>query len=235
MKYKLGDKVRIKSIDWYNANKSIIGCINHQDSYAFINQMSKYCGEIATIKLIYNDNDIKLDIDNGDWCWSDFMFDENFKNMETKKIILPEGWEIDKVENGEIILKESKKELPKTWEECYIKLGMGEYISNLSEIIENIDLVKSYKSNKNMLPVGLGKPIIALIQLLICREVYRQGWKPDWNNNENKYCIKYYNTTNIICTIRTYCSCILSFQSEKIRNQFLENFYDLIEEAKELL
>lgn len=32
------------------------------------------------------------------------------------KITIPEGWEVDKIQNGEIILKESKKELPKTYE-----------------------------------------------------------------------------------------------------------------------
>lgn len=38
--------------------------------------------------------------------------------MNTKEFVFPEGWEIDKIENNKIILKESKKELPKTWEEC---------------------------------------------------------------------------------------------------------------------
>lgn len=230
MKYKVGDKVRIKSIDWYNDNKDKYGVV---PNCRFVKSMSIYCGKEATI-LGFRFDGYMLDIDES-WCWRNEMFEENFKDMETKKIVIPEGWEVDKVENGEIILKNAKKELPKTWEKCYIKLGIGEYISNLSEIIENIDLVKSYKSNKNMLPVGLGKPMLALQQLLVCREVYRQGWKPDWNSDENKYCIEYYNINNITCSVHMHCSCILSFQSEEVRDQFLENFRDLIEEAKELI
>ena len=42
--------------------------------------------------------------------------------METKEIIIPQGWEIDEVEDNKIIIKEIKKELPKTWEECIAKI-----------------------------------------------------------------------------------------------------------------
>ena len=132
--------------------------------------------------------------------------------METKEIIIPQGWEIDEVRGNKIILMESKKELPKTWEECYEQLG-----------------------TENILPAGLGKPMLALMKLLVCREVYRQGWKPDWTNiNEKKYCI-----VNVLNNIKpsTFLktALILSFQSAEIRDEFLENFRDLIEEAKELI
>ena len=46
-------------------------------------------------------------------------------DISIKEIVLPEGWEIDKIENNKIILKESKKELPKTWEECANILSVG--------------------------------------------------------------------------------------------------------------
>ena len=48
MKYKVGDRVRIKSLDWYNKNKNedgIIGCGNAN----FIPDMKIYCGDILTI------------------------------------------------------------------------------------------------------------------------------------------------------------------------------------------
>lgn len=153
--------------------------------------------------------------------------------MKTNKIIIPEGWEIDKVENGEIILKETKKELPKTWKECYKRLGKGEYIDACSKI--NISPRNDpYGHNHNTLPAGLGKPILALCQLLVCREVYRNGWTPDWNDESTKYLIG-------CCDNKLYplynhnISSILSFQSIEIRDKFLENFRDLIEEAKELI
>lgn len=48
MEYKVGDKVRIKSIDWYNENKSKCGNINC-GYMPFTSEMSIYCGEVLTI------------------------------------------------------------------------------------------------------------------------------------------------------------------------------------------
>lgn len=154
--------------------------------------------------------------------------------MEQKKITLPKGWEIDKVEGNEIILKESKKELPKTWKECYKLLRVGECIEKHSDIIEAF-LQNPIDSNKNVIPVGLGKPMLALMQLLVCRQVYRQGWKPDWNDcNSNKYCIESFENS-VKRPLYQYTHRILSFQSAEVRDKFLENFHDLIKEAKELI
>jgi len=155
--------------------------------------------------------------------------------METKEIIIPQGWEVDKVEGNKIILKESEKELPKTWGECYKLLGKGEYINNESIICNYTPHCGASKANENILPTGLGKPVLALMQLLVCREVYRQEWKPDWTKGtENKYCI-INNFNEIQSTDYCFVDRVLSFQSAKIRDKFLENFRDLIEEAKELI
>ena len=48
MKYKVGDKVLIKSIDWYNGNKNKYGNINC-GYMPFTSDMSIYCGELLTI------------------------------------------------------------------------------------------------------------------------------------------------------------------------------------------
>ena len=48
MKYKVGDKIRIKSLDWYNENKNKYG--NIICGYMpFTSEMSIYCGEVLTI------------------------------------------------------------------------------------------------------------------------------------------------------------------------------------------
>lgn len=72
------------------------------------------------------------------------------------------------------------------------------------------------------------------MQLLVCREVYRQGWKPDWEDTSVKYVIRN-NDNKIDKGCYNSISFILSFQSREIRDEFLENFKDLIEEAKELI
>ena len=48
MKYKVGDKVRIKSLDWYNENKDEYGYVRLGD-YLFTPDLAKYCGEEFTI------------------------------------------------------------------------------------------------------------------------------------------------------------------------------------------
>ena len=155
--------------------------------------------------------------------------------METKEMIIPQGWEIDKVDGNKIILKEDKKYLPKTWEECIAKIKDLECIDRNS-CIDTATFSDDVASNHiNDIPIGLGRPMLALCQLLVCREVYRQGWKPNWkDDNEIKYCIE--RVENCI-TKETYTlmATVLSFQSAEIRDEFLENFRDLIEEAKELI
>ena len=155
--------------------------------------------------------------------------------METKEMIIPQGWEIDKVDGNKIILKEDKKYLPKTWEECIAKIRDLECIDRNS-CIDTATFSDDVASNHiNDIPIGLGKPMLALCQLLVCREVYRQGWKPNWKDDkEIKYCIE--RVENWI-TKETYTltAKVLSFQSAEIRDEFLENFRDLIEEAKELI
>lgn len=158
--------------------------------------------------------------------------------METKEIIIPQGWKIDKVKGNKIILKESNKELPNRWEECIAKIKDLEYIDSNGDIdeVDEVDLKLSIiYDHVNDIPKGLGKPILALMQLLVCREVYRQGWKPDWTNGEeSKYCI-INEIDKIVKITYLFNSKVLSFQSEEIRDKFLENFKDLIEEAKELI
>lgn len=151
-----------------------------------------------------------------------------------KEIIIPQGWEIDEVRGNKIILMESKKELPKTWGECIAKIRDLEYIDR-NCIYKATFSAETASNHINDIPIGLGKPMLALCKLLVCREVYRQGWKPSWTNaNKNKYCI-INNFNKIETSINAYISRVLSFQSAEIRDQFLENFKDLIEEAKELI
>lgn len=51
MKYKVGDKVRIKSLDWYNKNKDDYGYVWCTE-FLFTPEHSKYCGRELTISHI---------------------------------------------------------------------------------------------------------------------------------------------------------------------------------------
>ena len=54
MKIKVGDKVRIKSLEWYNKNKNINNTINIGPLFA--KNMAYHCGKTYTIKRVFNDS-----------------------------------------------------------------------------------------------------------------------------------------------------------------------------------
>ena len=72
MRYKKGDRVRIKGLDWYNKNKDKDGEV-YGDSYAiFIQVMSKFCGQTVTISEVVDDVYGILE-DDGEYSWGDYM------------------------------------------------------------------------------------------------------------------------------------------------------------------
>lgn len=129
-------------------------------------------------------------------------------------------------------------ELPKTWEEfCEnnpIRWGETIIYNNSKEIMalgvgDNRD-----SSIKNILPnKATAEAFLALMQLIQLRDCYRQGWKPDWGDYTTKHCIIFGGVVYIGWAIGEQR--VLSFQSEEIRDEFLKNFKDLIEKAKELI
>lgn len=137
--------------------------------------------------------------------------------MKEKELILPDDWEVKEVVGNKVIIKEKEKALPKTWRECF-KPCEAEYLDSTSY--------------RNAVPSNLKNPMLALCQLLICRNAWwkQLGWKPDWSNPNEKHCITYKGNK-----IKCYESCILAFPTAEVRDQFLDSFRDLIEEAKELL
>ena len=54
MKYKLGDKVRIKSLDWFKANE-YSGQGTYDDVVAFLKMTDECCGKELTIDFIFTD------------------------------------------------------------------------------------------------------------------------------------------------------------------------------------
>jgi hypothetical protein len=74
MKHKVGDKVRIKSVDWYEQKKD---GNDHVDcgEVDFVKPMSEFCGNIYTIIGVIN-NIYALDCCNDkEWAWTDDMFE----------------------------------------------------------------------------------------------------------------------------------------------------------------
>lgn len=76
MKYKVGDKVRIKSIDWYNENKDESGSISVK-GVIFNKGMSEHCGKEATItEVLSRYNVYTLSVDKNHFWYNEGMFEE---------------------------------------------------------------------------------------------------------------------------------------------------------------
>ena len=74
-KYKIGQKVRVKSLDRYNNNQDSFGCVSI-GNIKFTYGMSKYCGMVLTI----DDNseyegEYYMIEDDGKYTWTDEMFE----------------------------------------------------------------------------------------------------------------------------------------------------------------
>lgn len=76
-KYKIGDKVRVKSLDWYHHNKDGSYCVNIGDKKPrFTYGMSKYCGHVLTVDdLTEYDGEYYMIEDDGIYTWTDEMFE----------------------------------------------------------------------------------------------------------------------------------------------------------------
>lgn len=155
---------------------------------------------------------------------------------QTIEIDVPEGYKAvynKDTQRVEIV----KIGSPKTWEEFCGDNPIKKNECFIDEYGEITYAAEKHRATnlKNILPnKETAEAFIALMQLIQLRDCYRQGWKPDWKNNENKFTIEI-----IDGEITTYWdnrrSRILSFQSIEVRDKFLENFRELIEKAKELI
>ena len=244
MKYKVGDRVRIKNIDWYNKNKGEYGYIDCGNG-VFFPKMRDWCGKIATIKEVYKDDYYRLE--EYDFDWTDEMI-EGLVEEETKPNIIeeaktywdsikdawicPQGYQfVD--ENGnvintqKIVLEKKGKRYPKTYEECCKVLGVSEQFICTNLTHKEADLYRAF------------------ICLIRCRDAYwkiageemglGKPWKPDWtNNNEVKFIIGVSENEIIKCCsgIAQY---IFAFPTEEMRDAFFDNFKELINDCKELL
>lgn len=73
--YKVvGDKVKIKSLDWYVKNKDKDNSVCLEKEW-FVPEMSKHCGEIATIISTSDDGYYRIDLDGSAFLWVDEMFE----------------------------------------------------------------------------------------------------------------------------------------------------------------
>lgn len=75
MRYKVGDKVRIKSLDWYYENRDKIDQIDC-GNVCFVRNMATLCGKIVTISSILPMLEVyRIKEDDGEFNWTDEMIE----------------------------------------------------------------------------------------------------------------------------------------------------------------
>ena len=247
MKYSVGQKVKIHSLEWYQDNVNRYGIIEC-GKYEFFEPMNEYCGKVVTIKRIDDDN-YRIDADKGAFCWTDEMIEglveEEIEFTEEDKYwcdimsesdpttyVLPEGY-IFKDENGnvinatKIVLEKKKKEYPKTYDECCKVLNTDD------DSIIDISV-----------PLHYNHLLISFTQLLICRDAYwkiagremglNRPWEPIFDIDSNHFVITVHHG-EIESFFGYTPHDILVFPTEEMRDAFYENFKELIKQCKELL
>ena len=246
MKYKVGDKVRIHSKEWYDKHKD--ECGNIKGAF-FDKERAKFCGTVQTIastayvsgsgKIVYAMEDayefIGEEAIEGlaeDVNISEFKYaqDEIMKMLLQGAINVPEGYEF-RDENGNIIkakvitLEKKKPKYPQNYEECCKVLN---YCCNPSSVktTHREELIRKFQF------------------LLLARDAYwkiageEMGLGKPWTPQDtNTFSIFYDRLTGEIEKQDGYCGAnsTLEFPTPEMRDAFYETFKVLIEECKELL
>lgn len=249
MRYKVGDKVLIKSLDWYYEHRDRIGQIDC-GNVCFVHNMTIFCEKIVTISSILPAlGAYRIEEDDDEFNWTDEMF-EGLVEEKTKPLTFGDSWECPQGyqfvdENGnvvnatKIILEKKKKEYPKTYEECCEILGVDpDNFLAITSCYEGEVETTDYE-------LGLLNKFTSLWRLRVCRDAYwklageRMGlgkpWAPNWKDVSLKYVILYDNGEIRVDTWNYIANRILSFPTEEMRDAFYENFKELIESCKELL
>ena len=245
MKYKVGDKVLIKSVDWYYKNRDKIEQVDCSGT-CFIKSMVTFCGQVVTISSVQPSLEFyRIKEDGGTFYWTDEMIEGIFSE-ENNPLTFGDSWECPQGyqfvdENGNVInaqkitLEKKEKIYPKTYDECCEILGVDPdnflAITNCYEgEVETTDYERSLSSK-----------FASLWGLLVCRDAYwkiageEMGMGKPWEPTmETVYCISR-NDNVIKCSYRGGKSNILEFPTAEMRDAFYENFKELIEICKELL
>ncbi len=134
---------------------------------------------------------------------------------------------LDKYGNYNIILDGVQYQIDKEKIKELCKLMLPTSFDEVeNKYIQDRDLVDIHHEYSNELEI--------LSKLLYLRDIYRQGWKPDWTNNDLKYIIASQND-KLFKAGNSASNRIFAFQSSEVRDKFYINFKDMLEKIKDLI
>lgn len=253
MRYKVGDKVKVKSIEWYHNlpddYELIYGIIERGRYDHFVEDMSEYCGRIVEISEIVEtigNKYYRIKEDCEQFYWSDYMFEKETGENNEKignttiafdyksngkdiELILNNEWIAKVGNNGNVVLKRKPK-YPETFEECCKILG------EQPDAYESNSTIYGYESDK----------IASFQKLLICRNAYWKvigeelgldgPWKPEYKDGANNYyCTIHTFNNEVRCLATSHRQAVLAFPNETIRDKFHVRFGYFINDCEEFL
>ena len=258
MKYQKGDKVLVKSLDWYKENKDENGSVLCNYNYYFTRLMTKYCGEVMTIKDIINIPLCRCYMFEEDEFMCHFTDDMIEGLVEEEVDLIPKFGEYSDNEPLDIptMTTEFVKEHGLPCPNGYIfKDENGNEILTSKIILEKKnEYPKTYEEccvALEYIPhtddiIGYKWDILQSLQeLLICRDAYwkiageEMGLGKPWEPNYKKE--RYVISRWIDEIVKGYRQAgliehfIFEFPTEEMLDAFYEAFKKLIEECKELL
>lgn len=229
--YKVGDKVKtiygkignVSKCKWDADNNCMVYKLDtsvYNNSFYFAHELIPHKEEIKAEDRL----EIYTDIAVVDDSKTDII-------INGEKLIAPKGFTIgNATSNSNKLIVEyikNKPQYPETYAEC------SQITNKVAKTTHELDIAY----NPNL--------IYDFQKLLICRDAYwkiageemglSEPWKPNWND-EQKYKFVIMCSCNDI-TKESYVikNAILAFPTQEMRDAFLENFKDLIEECKEFL
>ncbi len=213
---KISDLKAGDDIITYHFGKVKVKSIRIHDIY-----MDKVIIERCGIEYPFNDFGI------------DWQKTKELNNKQMKEFIIecPSGFEVDKEKSTfeKIVFKEIENKLPMSVEE----IPNRNWFIGGDGIVYNTNGIGA-KDKNQVSTKERAEAFLALMQLVELRDAWNGDWKAEFSNNEIKYLI-FRVRNEIMFHHNTPTNCVLHFKSEQLRDQFAEQFKDLIETAKELL
>ena len=251
-KYKIGHKVKVKSIDWYNNNKDRFGSVDIGDKKPkFTYAMSQYCGLVLTIDDHSEyEGEYYMIEDDGVYTWADDMFEGVVDESQYHPDMSGRYYPDNEPDNIDKFIERFGGN------ECKIALPEGyQFVDREGNIIDTsiimvtkkgVEYPKDYDECCNVLDdedkMSL-EQMNELRKLINARNAFWKlygkenglggSWKPDWEDG----C--YVITTNgdglISRDIQFGINSILAFPTTELRDMFYERFKREIEFCKELI
>lgn len=160
------------------------------------------------------------------------------ENAMRAYVEIPERKILVKVDEETYKVVDENRVLPKTWEEYCEKNSIAQnefFIGETCKINETSYNIRNAVKDRNLLATEeQAKAFLALMQLVRLRDCYNEST----SFVNELYAIEYDMLSNypVVQDISDdYCNHVLTFNAKHLAEQFLANFRNLIETAKELI